>query len=144
MASKASPDLQRQQILVQSGSGQHINLPQAQLRQMNSTITQFQSPQAKAKVGSMTRANFYTGGNIEQHIQQAAQELSPGQTLIIKSPNFSTAKRFNYLNSTIGGGFNANFQIGAANIASQTRLRQQIHNHNQAAIKAKLQQTLNG
>ena len=41
MASKASPDQQRQQILVQSNSGQHINLPQAQLRQMNSTITQF-------------------------------------------------------------------------------------------------------
>lgn len=53
---------------MQSNSGQHINLPQAQLRQMNSTITQFQSPQAKAKVGSMTRANFY-GGNIEQQIQ---------------------------------------------------------------------------
>lgn len=29
-------------------------------------------------------------------------------------------------------------------MANQSRLRQQIHNHNQAAIKAKLQQTLNG
>lgn len=54
----------KQALLLQSNSGQQINLPQAQMRQMNATVTQFQSPQAKAKQQSMTRSNFY-GADIQ-------------------------------------------------------------------------------
>ena len=58
---------------------------------------------------------------------------------MIKSPNFAPQKRFNYLNSTIGGGgLSGNFQIGNNPNVNQQSLRQQIANHNQAAIKAKL------
>lgn len=65
------------------------------------------------KKASLTKSNFY-GGQFQNQLSQERsidQTTQLGQTLIIKSPNFSNQKRFNYLNATIGGGFNQNFAM---------------------------------